>query len=205
MAKRTRRPSEKVERILQATRALFAAHGFENTSVLQIAEKASVAGGTVIYHFKTKENLLFILTRQILYSLFKSLRASLRETDSATAAIESFVHQYEDYVKQNPLDYLVLLNADPFQILDVKKPEYVDLNIYQSWLVQLVRESLEHGIAEKSITELPVEETSMLIVSMLHCAAKNYLFSDNNRINLYPEVLRFVRSRISVSSTGEVN
>lgn len=203
MAKRKRKPSEKVERILLAARNLFADNGFENTSVFQIAEQANVAGGTVIYHFKTKENLLFILCRHILYNLYKALRESIQDSATSAAALEEFILEYERFVTQNPADYLVLLNADPFQILDVSQSSYLDLKIYQSWLVQLVTDILDESNSTENSSDLPATEASMLIISMLHCAAKNYLLSNGQSPNLFPEVILFTNARLAFTSHSD--
>ncbi len=49
---------EKRERILKAAIALFAARGFENTSVADIANEADVAKGTVYLYFPSKDALI---------------------------------------------------------------------------------------------------------------------------------------------------
>lgn len=46
-------------RILRAAAALFHAHGFEGTSVKQIAAAAGIQKSTVYHHFPSKQNLLF--------------------------------------------------------------------------------------------------------------------------------------------------
>ncbi len=49
---------EKRERILKAAIALFAARGFENASVADIANEADVAKGTVYLYFPSKDALI---------------------------------------------------------------------------------------------------------------------------------------------------
>jgi AcrR family transcriptional regulator len=46
------------ERILLAAKALFAEHGFENTSTMSIARQAQTSESQIIKHFGTKEGLL---------------------------------------------------------------------------------------------------------------------------------------------------
>ncbi len=203
MAKKERQACEKVDSILSATRDLFAVHGFDNTPIAQIADQARVAGGTVIYHFKTKENLLFILCRQILYNLFKEIRNAMNQAISPELAIERFILGYQDFVKQNPQDYLVLLNADPFQLLDVTQPAYLDLKIYKYWIVQLVEEALHQGIEQRLFPELPVMETAQVLVTMMHCAAKMHLLPNAQGMNLYPEALRFAQARLAITMDSD--
>lgn len=197
MARKGSQAGDKVEGILLSARDLFAVQGFEHTPVAQIAEAAQVAGGTIIYHFKTKENLHFILCRQIIYNIFRLLRHEVRQADTPLEAVRAFVRAYEAYVENNALDYMVLINADPFQILDVTQPAYVDLKIFQSWMVLLLEDTLEYGIHRGDIPALPVDETAQLVVSMLHAASRTQLTSNGSGLNLYPEVLRFVEARLA--------
>ena len=55
------RPAETRERILAASRTLFAQHGYLNTSTQEIAGEADVAEGSIFYHFGSKKNLLAAL------------------------------------------------------------------------------------------------------------------------------------------------
>ncbi|WP_179394839.1 TetR/AcrR family transcriptional regulator [Lacticaseibacillus absianus] len=50
--------SKKQQAVLNASLALFATHGFDSTSTLDIAKLAGVSEGTVFKRFKTKDGLL---------------------------------------------------------------------------------------------------------------------------------------------------
>ena len=200
MARKDRHSGDKVQAILAAARDLFAVQGFEHTPVAQIAEAAQVAGGTIIYHFKTKENLHFILSRQIIYSIFKALRHEVRQAAGPLDAVQAFVRAYQAYVEENTLDYMVLINADPFQILDASQPAYVDLRIFQGWIIMLLEDALEYGMERNELPALPVSETAQLIVSLLHAASRSHLASNGSGLDLYPEVSSFVAARLAFAS-----
>lgn len=200
MARKDRHSGDKVQAILSAARDLFAVQGFEHTPVAQIAEAAQVAGGTIIYHFKTKENLHFILCRQIIYNIFRTLRHDVRQAETPVAAVQAFVRAYQAYVEENTLDYMVLLNADPFQILDATQPAYVDLRIFQNWIIMLLEDSLEYGMEQGELPAVPVTETAQLIASMLHAASRSHLASNGSGLDLYPEVSRFVAARLAFTT-----
>lgn len=203
MARKERHSGDKVQAILSAARDLFAVQGFEHTPVAQIAEEAQVAGGTIIYHFKTKENLHFILCRQIIYNIFRALRHEVRQAASPREAVQAFVRAYQAYVEENSLDYMVLISADPFQILDATQPAYVDLRIFQSWIIMLLEDALEYGIDQGDIPALSVAETAQLIASMLHAASRSHLASNGSGLDLYPEVSRFVAARLAFASQSD--
>jgi AcrR family transcriptional regulator len=67
--RRERRKRELRGRIYQAARQLFRAHGFEATTVEQIAEAADVAPATLFNHYPSKRALLHEMTGEVLERL----------------------------------------------------------------------------------------------------------------------------------------
>lgn len=197
MGRTPRLHSEKVDAILEAARDCFALQGFEHTPVARIADKANVAGGTIIYHFRSKDNLLFILTRQILYNLFSALRQAVQRMANPWDSVDSFVMEYQRFVEERSMEYLVLINADPFRILDVTQPAYLDLKIFQSWMIHLLAEVLQRGVDARLFALDSVSQPAQIIVSMLHSAARSRLLSSGQTADLFPEVLQFVHSRLA--------
>jgi hypothetical protein len=55
--KRTRDPEAKRAAILAAARAVFAEHGYEGSTIREIARRAGVTHGLVVLHFASKEKL----------------------------------------------------------------------------------------------------------------------------------------------------
>jgi len=203
MTIKARDKGDKVEAILEAARSLFASHGYEGATVASIGKAAQVASGTVIYHFKTKENLHFILCRQILYDIFRALRQEVRKAATPVEAVAAFVHGYQRYVETHPRDYMVLLQADPFAILDVNQPAFLDLKLFRHWIVLLLEDPLEYGMHQGEIPQLDKGNVSRLIIAMLHAASRAYLAAGTPHEGLFAEVLRFVKARLAFSSTSD--
>lgn len=65
-APRQERSRRKREALLAAALALFAEHGYEETSIEAIAQRAEVAVGGFYQHFASKRQLLFVLMDQLL-------------------------------------------------------------------------------------------------------------------------------------------
>ncbi|QLF70514.1 TetR/AcrR family transcriptional regulator [Peteryoungia desertarenae] len=72
------------EQILAAASRLFAARGFENTSMDQVATEASVAKASVFAHFGDKTNLLAALGLAEIEALARQGRESLTTDDELT-------------------------------------------------------------------------------------------------------------------------
>ncbi|WP_068277820.1 TetR/AcrR family transcriptional regulator [Aldersonia kunmingensis] len=73
------------ERILAAAVVLFADHGFEATSLQQIADVLPVTKAALYYHFRSKDDLLAALVEPIFADLEARLRAAEIDKPSPAA------------------------------------------------------------------------------------------------------------------------
>jgi AcrR family transcriptional regulator len=112
MTSQDQRRAATVAAILSAAGRLFTAHGFNATSIDDIAGRAGVAKGAVYHHFESKE--------QIFARVFEQMTAALAaEVVSATAAGSSILDRFE----RGTLRYLTLIAGDKFrQVLLVDGP-----------------------------------------------------------------------------------
>lgn len=69
-------PTDRRAEILDAAKALMAERGSRGTSVAAIAERAGVTDAGVLYHFKTKKNLLLAVLEQLDIEAEERLHAS---------------------------------------------------------------------------------------------------------------------------------
>jgi AcrR family transcriptional regulator len=84
---RARRPDRERSqaRILDAAYELFATKGFVATTITDIAEKAGVAKGLVLFHFKSKEDVFHEVIRRAIPTLLANLEA-FNSTDTRSAS-----------------------------------------------------------------------------------------------------------------------
>ena len=68
---------EKYERILNASKQVFAAKGFHESKISEIARTAGVADGTIYLYFKNKDDILISLFEVLLESVNSGLPSSL--------------------------------------------------------------------------------------------------------------------------------
>jgi TetR/AcrR family fatty acid metabolism transcriptional regulator len=91
----------KRERILDAAIKVFAAEGFYNAKVSQIAQAAGVADGTIYLYFKSKDDLLIQLFEDRMEQVNTSLRQALATETSAAARLGRVVRLHLDFVASN--------------------------------------------------------------------------------------------------------
>lgn len=87
-----RRPEARPQELLDAALTVFAAKGYRNTRLDEIAEAAGVTKGTIYHYFSTKEELLLRAIEHYHERAFGRLGEVQRSTDtSAAERIRAFV------------------------------------------------------------------------------------------------------------------
>jgi TetR/AcrR family fatty acid metabolism transcriptional regulator len=91
--------AEKRARIINSASALFAARGFNDTSMLEIAQKAEVAEGTVYEYFRNKEDLLISIPCEKLTRLYDNVSGNSLEIKikRIISSIFEFYYDEKDY------------------------------------------------------------------------------------------------------------
>lgn len=98
VGKPQKRTIETKHNILIAAEKLFDKHGFENTSMEQVASKAGVVKGTIFSHFGDKTSLLIAIKLKFLINLLETQKSSLTKKQSADLS-EKLMHLYRPWLK----------------------------------------------------------------------------------------------------------
>lgn len=88
------------EKILQAAMELFAARGFDRTSISQIAARSGVSRATIFWHFGNKATLFHETCKHFLVPFRQSLEQSLVQLEPA-ARLDDQIAAYERFVAGN--------------------------------------------------------------------------------------------------------
>jgi TetR/AcrR family transcriptional regulator len=111
------------ERLVDAARDLFAATGFEATSLRQISFRAGVTAALGHYYFKDKAGLFDVVMRERVAPLTTAIEAALVEHEAdAVAALAAFVQQFTRLSSRHPWLPPMLLrelvdDADPAPVM----------------------------------------------------------------------------------------
>ncbi len=109
---RTRDADRSRSAILEAATRLFAAHGFEATTMQQISIAASMARGTPSYFFGSKENLFKAVLEQQNQFAMAVVPATLTQVTPQTTSSELlglFIDSYLDFHEAHP-EFLKLIH-----------------------------------------------------------------------------------------------
>lgn len=93
---RERNKRDKLRRLTKAARELFAKHGFQPTTIRQIAAHAGIGVGTVFLYVSDKEGLLQLLFRETVLDLEEQAFSSLPES---LPLVEQMVHVFSRFYR----------------------------------------------------------------------------------------------------------
>lgn len=83
--------------ILEGAAALFAKNGYHNTSIRDLAAELDTSLAGLYYYFKTKEELLFLISQYSFDSVVSSLNEKLEQTVDPVEKLNIFVHNHLQY------------------------------------------------------------------------------------------------------------
>ncbi|MCB0687861.1 MAG: TetR/AcrR family transcriptional regulator [Saprospiraceae bacterium] len=160
------RRSLKEANIIDSAERIFAAVGFANTKMEEIARDAGVSKGTVYFYFDTKENLYMAVTYRALQLLNDALYRT-RDTHKSRPGLESVLALAETYLDFSAkyffyseviLDYMNLnrstqLGKDRARMTDAIKESmyYRMVQDIQNLPVKLITGEIARGVDDGSI------------------------------------------------------
>ncbi len=117
---RERNKAERRRRVLEAARAVFLEHGYENATTRDIAARAGVAVGTVFVYARDKRDLLMMIVNDDLEALTDSSLANLRrEGPFLDKLIALFEPRYRYWVRDPELSTFALHETASARVKDV--------------------------------------------------------------------------------------
>ncbi|MCY1082638.1 TetR/AcrR family transcriptional regulator [Archangium lansingense] len=93
---RERNKQEKLERIREAARELFASKGYAETTTREIAERAGVGTGTLFLYARTKEELLMLIFAERVEAVQEE---RFRTLPRDAPLLEQLVHVFEGFFR----------------------------------------------------------------------------------------------------------
>ena len=106
--------AERREQLITVARSLFAARGFEGTSVEEIAATAHVSKPVVYEHFGGKEGVYAVVVDREVRHLTEQIRSALTTADAGPRdLIELGTLALLDYVEANPDGFRIISRDSP--------------------------------------------------------------------------------------------
>jgi len=171
----------KEEHIMMAAEKLFAANGYNGTSVRDIASKAKVNVSMISYYFGSKENLmeeLFKWRMEEGLNFAKNIveNNNLTEIEKIDAFIDNFVNRVQrlrDFFLLVHTQQVISQNKNIQNFLRASKINYIEIN------QKIIEIGLEKGIFTKRPS-----------FHLLQCTISGTIFNAMHGIKMYKEYLK---------------
>lgn len=160
----------KRDAILRTAARLFAERGFGNTPTILLAQEAGVAEGTIFRHFKTKDEIFFVLIDNVKTQLIADIRAYLQSRRPATGldTVLSIVRAFCIFVRKNRMEFGLVFRDASSRYGDDNDRAFRSIRSMYEDLGYLFYEALLEGQADGSVgAVVHPQDTASLLVCML--------------------------------------
>jgi len=160
--------------ILQTATHLFSQKGYANTSMSEVSEVTGVAGSTIFYHFKTKEDLFLAVLKGIKNGITEAFR-QYRGNRKFDTGLDMTVDAVAFYLHQASVtdDWFLLLHRHYPYALAVVNPECRQLleEIY-TCIVDIFETPIRIGQQDGSVAPVRSRKAALILFSMVDGLAR---------------------------------
>ena len=143
----------KRDAILRTAARLFAERGFSNTPTILLAQEAGVAEGTIFRHFKTKDEIFFVLIDNVKNQLLADIRAYLqsRRPHTGMDTVLSIVRAFCVFVRKNRMEFGLVFRDASSRYGDDGDQAFRSIRTMYEDLGYLFYQAIRQGQADGSV------------------------------------------------------
>lgn len=184
--------------ILDMATVLFAARGFANASMTEVAKMADIAGATIFYHFKTKEDLFVSVLETVKTGILQEFSLYFQEEkfDSGLEMLLGAVSFHLHLSAMKKEWFLLLHRHYTYELAAVNPLCRSHLEDIYTCLVEIYEKALCLGQEDGSIGVLSARKTALIILAMVDGILQ---LERNNLYNagpLYSELIESCRRMV---------
>lgn len=156
----------KKEAILCTAARLFSERGFNNTPTMLLSKEAGVAEGTIFRHFKTKDEIFYILVQNVKNLLLEDLERNVAGNTEANGLekVLSITRFFCIFVRKNRMEFSLLFRDAPSRYDEVHDRAYQAIRNIFDTLGQSYESALLAGQADGSVNpEIAVQDTADIL------------------------------------------
>ena len=183
------------EAILQTATKLFSEKGFADASMAELSKMTGVAGGTIFYHFKNKEELLLSILASVKTGIIEEFEQyfSGKTFQNGMEMMEGVI-AFHLYLAGFQEDWFLLLHRHyPYQLARVNNTCREHLEAVYNCFVEIYEKALHRGRHDGSIGDVPARKTALILFSLVDGIIRFKSFDLYDAGSLYNEVLNSCR------------
>ena len=167
MAKRkgTHAAEVKREAIMDAAKRLFGTYGYVATTMRQIASEVSMEGGSLYYHFKSKEELLSVLLSDGNESLIRAAEECLaRHPDDPVAALRDIMTAHMQILIGDRVRFIIATTDLNRLSAEQRKRIIAQRRAYE----KVIQDTIVRGVDAGAFRPCNVKVVSYAILSLMN-------------------------------------
>lgn len=166
----SKKGEETKKRIIKAAIKIFKDNGFNNSSVLKIADIVGLKNSTLYRYFKNKKDLYNFIIRDFKDKLINRINEKIQLHTDIEKKIEVFVKDYINFIKENK-DIFDIFREAEFVNIDLSKEFYSEITL-------ILKNILKDRICDDNI-----EILSYSIIGSIYFIILNYIFWEGKDID----------------------
>jgi len=194
----------KKETILKTAARLFAAQGFEATTTIQIAREAGVTEPLIYYHFKGKDDLFTRIIAATFSEYFRRMEVLERTPASPFGRIRKLIELQYDIAQEMPDEVQLVVNACPARLNDPEDICAGSVIEYRRRLLGYLTRSLSEGVETGEIAPVHLEETAILILSIINGIVRYSRINPDPEKSLREAAVAFCRRSLMNVTKAEI-
>jgi len=139
--------------ILEAAVKVFAAKGFHNATVAEIAASSGFAIGTLYQFFESKEQLYTAMLTEKLGSMYAGIRAAVEEEGDVIRKVELLIDSHFRYVEENAEFCRIFVRGDYLSVSEgsgeLRTRIRQDYAHHVAFIEGVVRDGIRTGVLRK--------------------------------------------------------
>ncbi|MBM3677972.1 MAG: TetR/AcrR family transcriptional regulator [Actinobacteria bacterium] len=144
--RKARAPRRREQEILEAAAEVFHEHGYESTSIKDIAEKVGILKGSLYYYISSKEDLLYEIIKGVHEEALRNLEKTRAVDGNALKKLRAFAVIHFRFNAENRVKTAVFFQ-DFRSLSEERRATIVDeRDIYDNFVRDLIREGQEQGL-----------------------------------------------------------
>lgn len=184
----------KKQALLEAATFLFATKGFTDTSMAELAKMTGTAGGTVFYHFKTKEELYLAVLENVKRKIVEEFETYFSEKNfpSGMEMMEGVIGFYLYQAEINEYRFRLLHRHYPYELAQVNEVCRRLLEEIYNCLVDVFERAIEIGKVDGSMVAAANRKTALIIFSMVDGVVRLNTYHLYHATTLFNELIASV-------------
>src|SRR5512143_3326624 len=189
--------------ILKAATHLFAAKGFKQTSMAEVAAMTGTAGSNIFYHYKTKEDIFLAILKTVKDELLSQMEAHVRRQRFASGLVmlETLVAAYLDLAAANSEWFMLLHHRFPYELAAVNSTCREHLEAIYTCFIDLFEQAIGTGQRDGSIVKTSARKAAMVIFAMVDGVVRFDTYNLYEAGSLYEELGRSCRRMLQSPPT----